>query len=179
MKDLNFNKIITNEEFATISEIDRERLLSMASIEATKYRDKNIYATLNGGKTKAREIINNGMFKDFSDIEKEIMITSIAYDDQQIINLLIKSNIQFIHLEGLCNNITSMKKAYLKNPDGKLLENKHVQSILSVLDKICFIINFSTGTHEEYIIINKLMYIATFKKELYLKLQQDKIIKPQ
>jgi len=178
--DIKYENIITKEEFLTIDEKTKDSLISIASVEAKRYKSKNpIYSSLGIEKEHAREIANSGFCANFNNIEKELMATSIAYEDEQIIKLLINSNILFEHLDGLCNSLGILKKEYLKNKNSKLKEKEVFKKILSVLDKICFIISFTSKLQDQYLIINKLIYISTFRKDLYLKLQQEKTKKIQ
>lgn len=180
MKKLDYSKIISLDDLSKISEDEKNRLITLASIESNKLSSNNISSIISNNRyLSIKEIFNTGLYKDFSEENKKLMATYIMFDSEKIIQFLLSLNIKYDIIKALATKLSELKYIEKLNPNNSIFGSAYLTQIMSVVDKICFLIENEYKTQDDYIIINKLMCIVTFEEELYLKLQQQKVIKPQ
>lgn len=180
MQKLDYSKIISLEDLSQISEENKNKLITLASIESNKLSSKDMNGIiLDNRSLSIKEIFNTGPYKNFKKEYKEIMSTYIMFDSEKIIKVLLGMNINFEIIKAIAVKISQLKYVKRVNPNDSIFESEYLSKIMSALNKICFLIEKEFKTQDDYIIINKLICIVAFEEELYLKLQQQKIVKPQ
>ena len=167
MTELNYNRIISQDDLLKIGEKTKDKLITLASIEENKI-NSNILENDNRH-LKVKEILNTGFYNNFPNEQKELMATHIMYDSEKVIKILLSVNLDYDIVNLLCKRITELKN----NKDKKVNQN-YINTILSIIDKICILINRVLKGKDDYIIINKLMYITTFEEILYRNLEYEK-----
>lgn len=180
MKKLDYSKIISLDDLSKISEDEKNRLITLASIESNKLSSNNISNIISNNRyLSIKEIFNTGLYKDFSEENKKLMATYIMFDSEKIIQFLLSLNIEYDIIKALATKLSKLKYIEKSNPNYSIFGSDYLTKIMSVVDKICFLIENEYKIQDDYIIINKLMCLVAFEEELYLKLQQQKVVKPQ
>ena len=167
MTNLNYNRIVSQDEMLAIGEKAKDKLITLAGIEENKINSDILN---NDNKySKVKEILNTGFYNNFPNNQKELMATHMMYDSEKIIKILLSVNLDYDIINLLCKRITE-----LKNNQDKKINPNYINNIMSIIDKICVLINRVLKGKDDYIIINKLMYITTFEEILYRNLEYEK-----
>lgn len=167
MTNLNYNRIVSQDEMLAIGEKAKDKLITLAGIEENKINSDILN---NDNKySKVKEILNTGFYNNFPNDQKELMATHMMYDSEKIIKILLSVNLDYDIINLLCKRITE-----LKNNQDKKINPNYINNIMSIIDKICALINRVLKGKDDYIIINKLMYITTFEEILYRNLEYEK-----
>lgn len=180
MQKFDYDKIISLDTLSQINESDKNKLITLASIESSKLSPKGLNGIItNNRNLSIKAFFNEGLYKDFKEEHKEIMSIYVIFDSEKFIKILLEMNINFEIVKAIAIKISELKYVKKINPNDSVFESKYISNIISVIDKICFFIEKAFENQDDYAVINKLMCIVAFEEELYLKLQQQKTIKPQ
>ena len=176
MNKLNFDKIVSFENLLKIDEKDKNTLFTIANIELNKLNSSSVndIISYNNKDLRVRQIVKIGIYNNFPTDHKEIICSYIMYDTEKFIKTLVKVNINFETIQALVNKIEELKNIYTLNRNDKIFENENTNKIIAIVNKICFLIKKELNGQDDYIIINKLICIVAFEKDLYLKIQNNK-----
>ena len=174
---IDYNRIITNTTLQRMDEDRYNELREIAEAERTvalnKYHAYNVTDYL---AQRAHAVAyTNASSRELNQEEKAILEANITFDDDKFISILNKGNFEVISLETFVKLLSFMTYKFKNNMKFSDDDNRYLNTIDIYAKKIVNHFTKNIGDVDQNIIINKLVEVVTYQKELLINNEKKRI----
>ena len=171
---INYEKVVTKEDVASLTEEEREFAFKEGSYHARYLRNvftiDVLYEFL---ASRSRESAYLGhKYRKEKNVTKELIAATITFpNDECFIKILLNKNITYNKLYLYSRAISNLKKITLLSKEFD--DDDNIKIVSKKLNSICHFIQNETGIKDFNLILAKINAIVMFRRDLYKKLEGD------